>query len=428
VDALVLAFAVGLGFSLGLTTWGRWVLFARFWLPLTGRLPWHLAEFLEDAHRRGVLRQVGAVYQFRDARLQQHLVRAATVPVTIYLSDEKGHRRVEGAVRDLLSSAGAKVDQAGKPVLGSWFRPLRAFLARVARSPEVRDMIAHSLDTRLIHAADAAVTKDMMENLGDVLASLATIEQAVIRVGALLIVKADGKVMVHQLTPAQQHKLDHEPTLVKSPLEILGALQALPAARMPARSFSGTYEDDQGTDPITWHMGPSDRYGTPAYEIRTTVRGTQVWGPDFDGLGLDDCRLQGNLPCLIDVSGERRDGAVQFALDLRQKDTKNLELSMTVGDRTHTVTDDRFEDGLHRLEEDLPDEVRLACCLTCLYSDYSPGGNGLMGMSCHRGAKAQYLAVRSKADYWTVPITEQVPETHVCPEYERRVPGTGYRG
>jgi hypothetical protein len=29
--------------------------------------------FLEDAHRRGVLRQVGAVYQFRHAKLQQYL-------------------------------------------------------------------------------------------------------------------------------------------------------------------------------------------------------------------------------------------------------------------------------------------------------------------------------------------------------------------
>jgi hypothetical protein len=45
----------------------------------------------------------------------------------------------------------------------------------------------------------------------------------------------------------------------------------------------------------------------------------------------------------------------------------------------------------------------LACCVTCLYSDYSPGGHGLTGIRCHRGAKEQYLAVRKKADYWSVP-------------------------
>ncbi len=48
--------------------------------------------------------------------------------------------------------------------------------------------------------------------------------------------------------------------------------------------------------------------------------------------------------------------------------------------------------------------------------------------ACYRGVKDQYLAVRSKADYWSVPVTEEVPETHLCSDYQRRVPGTGYRG
>jgi hypothetical protein len=58
---------------LGGTAWGRWLVLTRVWLPLTGKLPWRLLEFLEDAHRRGILRQVGAVYQFRHARLQEQL-------------------------------------------------------------------------------------------------------------------------------------------------------------------------------------------------------------------------------------------------------------------------------------------------------------------------------------------------------------------
>ncbi|MBB4911728.1 helix-turn-helix domain-containing protein [Actinophytocola algeriensis] len=71
---LVLGPVIGLVIGLCLTAWGQWVVFARVWLPLTGRLPWHVAEFLEDACRRGVLRQVGAVYQFRHARLHAHLL------------------------------------------------------------------------------------------------------------------------------------------------------------------------------------------------------------------------------------------------------------------------------------------------------------------------------------------------------------------
>ncbi|GAA1960984.1 hypothetical protein GCM10009738_39770 [Kitasatospora viridis] len=60
-------------YSLVFTAWGQWLIFVRIWLPLTGRLPWATVAFLDDAHRRGVLRQVGAVHQFRHARLQHHL-------------------------------------------------------------------------------------------------------------------------------------------------------------------------------------------------------------------------------------------------------------------------------------------------------------------------------------------------------------------
>ncbi|MFE4977745.1 hypothetical protein ACFRAR_37285 [Kitasatospora sp. NPDC056651] len=73
---LVTVFAGGLGAALALTAWGEWVVIARIWLPLSGRLPWRAMSFFEDAHReRGVLRQAGAVYQFRHASLQEHLAR-----------------------------------------------------------------------------------------------------------------------------------------------------------------------------------------------------------------------------------------------------------------------------------------------------------------------------------------------------------------
>jgi hypothetical protein len=65
----------GLAYVLSLTAWGQWVVFARVWLPLTGKLPWGLPAFLDDAYRRGVLRRAGAVYQFRHARLQDHFAR-----------------------------------------------------------------------------------------------------------------------------------------------------------------------------------------------------------------------------------------------------------------------------------------------------------------------------------------------------------------
>jgi len=65
------------GLSVGLSVclaraWGAFAM-TRLWLASRGRIPWRLLAFLDDAHRRGVLRQVGAVHQFRHARLRERL-------------------------------------------------------------------------------------------------------------------------------------------------------------------------------------------------------------------------------------------------------------------------------------------------------------------------------------------------------------------
>lgn len=67
--------------TISLSAWG-WLFTTRLWLCATGRLPWRLLTFLNEAHRRGVLRQAGAVYQFRHARLQEQLATTPGTPET----------------------------------------------------------------------------------------------------------------------------------------------------------------------------------------------------------------------------------------------------------------------------------------------------------------------------------------------------------
>ncbi|MET9232407.1 NACHT domain-containing protein [Lentzea sp. NPDC003310] len=71
--ATEMAVAVTIAFALSGTAWGRWIVIGRFWLPLAGRLPWNLHTFLDDACTRAVLRQTGAVYEFRHAALRDNL-------------------------------------------------------------------------------------------------------------------------------------------------------------------------------------------------------------------------------------------------------------------------------------------------------------------------------------------------------------------
>ncbi|MDG6103039.1 trypsin-like peptidase domain-containing protein [Dactylosporangium aurantiacum] len=62
------------------TAYGRCCLVTRPYFALTGRLPWHTVDFLDDALCRGVLRQSGAVYLFRHERLRRALLDGPPVP------------------------------------------------------------------------------------------------------------------------------------------------------------------------------------------------------------------------------------------------------------------------------------------------------------------------------------------------------------
>jgi tetratricopeptide (TPR) repeat protein len=77
----------------GASAWGLWIP-ARLWLALRGRLPWATVGFLEDAHRRGMLRYNGETYQFRHALIQDRL--AARTPARIPRRETRWFRSTRG--------------------------------------------------------------------------------------------------------------------------------------------------------------------------------------------------------------------------------------------------------------------------------------------------------------------------------------------
>jgi hypothetical protein len=217
-------------------------------------------------------------------------------------------------------------------------------------------------------------------------------------------------------------------------------------------SFPGTYEDEAGVESVRWRIAPTWSPGWwPGYAVITTIRGIRVRGGDFDRLepqdraaaqdvltwdrsGLTDCLLTGELPVMLESAAGVHPTVVRFELDLRRAARAPagprhvLRLSCVLDEVESAAVDDWFEDGLLALQSALPPGICLRACVTCRYGDYPPDGHGLTGMRCHRDAKEQYLTVLSAADYWDVPVTEEVVETYLCPEYRRRLPGTGSHG
>ena len=151
----------------------------------------------------------------------------SSFPVTIYLRNESGHVQVEQAVDDLGVLAGFRITERDDPVHGSWFRQMRASLSRAGRSPARESVLAASalrVQLNRLDGTGAAGADLLMTNVAPLLASLKDTEDAVVQVGALLIVKSGGTVLVRQLTAQQQLILDHSPDLFTAPDRILQAL------------------------------------------------------------------------------------------------------------------------------------------------------------------------------------------------------------
>jgi hypothetical protein len=69
---LAAGLAGGFSFVISQAAWPSYLV-TMGWLAFRHRLPRSLMAFLADAHEKGVLRQSGAVYQFRHIELQHRL-------------------------------------------------------------------------------------------------------------------------------------------------------------------------------------------------------------------------------------------------------------------------------------------------------------------------------------------------------------------
>lgn len=192
--------------------------------------------------------------------------------------------------------------------------------------------------------------------------------------------------------------------------------------------------------------------------LTMVARGVRFQGSDFDCLEPQDvsdpaqlasftflhgslcfCIIEADLPVPVVTPARIADGLLTFELELGeplpkgQLERERLKLRLAVNG-LHYSSESKigwFEGEMLDLQDKLPPDTFMKACINCAFSDYSPYGHGLFGgLACFRGNKAGYRAVAGKDGLFAIwgTMTEFVQETYLCPEFERRVPGTGYRG
>lgn len=134
--------------------------------------------------------------------------------------------------------------------------------------------------------------------------------------------------------------------------------------------------------------------------------------------------LEGTLKIHLELGVPKANGAV---------DREDLQLELLVDGQAFQSCGKHgwFEDEIGEIQTALPEGAFIKSCFNCAFSDYCPAGYGLFGcMACFRNSKQEYLRLKGKVAYFKLSdqIAEFVQETYLCPEFEKRVPGTGYRG
>jgi hypothetical protein len=149
------------------------------------------------------------------------------------------------------------------------------------------------------------------------------------------------------------------------------------------------------------------------------------------------CTIECEMPMGIRAATGEETGTLSIRLELgaplaHRLESKTVRLSLRTSERTvESAAFGDFEYALLDIQKQLPPGMFMVACINCAFSDYNPVGAGIFGcLACFRGQKDAYRAVASKDDLFDLwdSLTEFVQETHVCQEFERRKPGTGYRG
>jgi len=204
-------------------------------------------------------------------------------------------------------------------------------------------------------------------------------------------------------------------------------------------TYSTKYRDEQGEETTSIHNDGS--------VLTMIVRGVKFESSFF--YDFESVDLPGNyalppcvLTCVIPVPIHTSSGRIITPLTVvvnsgipeprRRGKYDALKLQLEIENRLFYSRSPGgwFEEALNALQQQLEVGTYIECCLNCAFSDYSPYGNGgFGGLACFRDNKTEYLKVHGKSIFaiWDT-LTEFVQETYLCPQFEKRKPGTGYRG
>ncbi|RLD74954.1 MAG: hypothetical protein DRJ10_16165 [Bacteroidetes bacterium] len=177
----------------------------------------------------------------------------------------------------------------------------------------------------------------------------------------------------------------------------------------------------------------------PTQMQRFTLNKLKYHNSDEFELELCNCTLEVLIPVKIIEKRNKKelDLILNMELSLGKPknnggiDFENAIFSLSINNKQYKSESDMMEEGLENLQKQFDGKYAFKNCFGCLYSDYSPFGNGFFGsLQCFRDRKEEYLKASDKMEF--ISLADKgfisVQETYLCKDYKQRIKNTGYRG
>lgn len=177
--------------------------------------------------RRGRRRYSQGSRGRRKRKARQALLRGTVVPMSVYTSTDEPPEELLRALNQLLRKTGLVVSYEGDIQRGSWFRSWRVRETRVgglrklARLAKKAERVG---ELRYIYAARAESDEHEANAVATVIASLDSVDSAVIQLSSMIIVKLNGELICRVLSETELQHLQSHPELLKAPSQLFHAI------------------------------------------------------------------------------------------------------------------------------------------------------------------------------------------------------------
>jgi hypothetical protein len=191
-------------------------------------LEYRLEELQSELSRRPQITSVGPEIVELDDLAQIIVDRGDWSPASLYISGDDP-REIKAALNRLLLVCGLEIAAEKPGIEGSWLQKMWLKVRKGAGSEGVQERlkkVEHALQVQYLGKPQSEVDKNKAEAAAVMLAAVDKQEEALIRLGTLVIMKSPGQVAVWTISELQAAELEQHGHLMNEPEKVLHMLGA----------------------------------------------------------------------------------------------------------------------------------------------------------------------------------------------------------